>query len=115
MKKSDLKDLIKPIVKECINEVLIEEGLLTEVVSQVAAGMSTQRLVENNHAVSNSHNNDSRFDADERKMKQKASMNQNRQKLLDAIGRDSYNGVNLFEGTTPVSYTHLTLPTICSV
>ena len=101
MKKSDLKDLIKPIVKECINEVLIEEGLLTEVVSQVAAGMSTQRLVENNHAVSNSHNNDSRFDADERKMKQKVSMNQNRQKLLDAIGRDSYNGVNLFEGTTP--------------
>ena len=27
MKKSDLRDLIKPLVKECIQEVLIEEGM----------------------------------------------------------------------------------------
>ena len=27
MKKSDLKQLIKPLVKECIHEVLLEEGL----------------------------------------------------------------------------------------
>tara|TARA_A100001515_G_scaffold67105_1_gene53302 strand:- start:2065 stop:2487 length:423 start_codon:yes stop_codon:yes gene_type:complete len=101
MKKSDLKNLIKPIVKECINEVLIEEGLLTEVVSQVAAGMSNQRLVENSNAVSDSYHNNNHVDHSERKQKQQESMNRHRQKLLDAIGRDSYNGVNLFEGTTP--------------
>ena len=26
-----------------------------------------------------------------------------RKKLLDAIGKDAYNGVDLFEGTTPIS------------
>ena len=47
MNKTQLKALIKPVVKECIQEVLIEEGLLTEVVSQVAAGMNQQPIVEN--------------------------------------------------------------------
>ena len=46
MKKTQLKQLIKPLVKECIHEVLLEEGLLTEVVAQVTAGMSRQQLVE---------------------------------------------------------------------
>ena len=36
MKKADLKKLIKPLVKECIHEVLIEEGVLSNVVSEVA-------------------------------------------------------------------------------
>jgi hypothetical protein len=46
MNKSQLKKLIKPVVKECIQEVLIEEGLLTEVVSQVTAGLAKQPIVE---------------------------------------------------------------------
>ena len=36
MKKADLKQLIKPLVKECIHEVLLEEGLLSNVVAEVA-------------------------------------------------------------------------------
>ena len=49
MKKADLKKLIKPLVKECIHEVLIEEGVLSNVVSEVARGMQTQGnvVVEN--------------------------------------------------------------------
>ena len=46
MNKEQLKKLIKPVVKECIQEVLIEEGLLTEVVSQVAAGLVKPQIVE---------------------------------------------------------------------
>ena len=36
MKKNELKALIKPVVKECIHEVLLESGLLTNIVSEVA-------------------------------------------------------------------------------
>ena len=46
MKKSDLKQLIKPLVKECIHEVLIEEGLLSNVVAEVAKGMQGNLVVE---------------------------------------------------------------------
>ena len=38
MKKSDLKKLIKPIVKECIAEMLLEEGMLSSLISEVLQG-----------------------------------------------------------------------------
>ena len=40
------------------------------------------------------------------KMRRKRKQNQlqeNRKKMLDAIGKNAYNGVDLFEGTTPMS------------
>ena len=46
MKKTELKEIIKPLVKECIQEVLIEEGLLSNVVSEVVKGLGTQSIVE---------------------------------------------------------------------
>ena len=103
MNKTQLKKLIKPVVKECIQEVLIEEGLLTEVVSQVAAGMSRQPIVENKPK----KRNDKLFNED-LQMKRKTreankKLQEHRKKLLDSIGGDAYNGVDLFEGTTPLS------------
>ena len=95
MKKSDLKKLIKPIVKECINEVLIEEGLLTEVVSQVAQGMQTNTIVETVQSPPRKNT--------QRQVVAKNKISENRKKLLDIIGRDAYNGVDLFENTTPMT------------
>ena len=46
MKKTDLKKLIKPLVKECIHEVLLEEGLLSNVVSEVAKGLNTAPVIK---------------------------------------------------------------------
>ena len=46
MKKTDLKQILKPIVKECITEILIEEGLLSNVISEVAKGLQASQLVE---------------------------------------------------------------------
>lgn len=45
MKKDDLKRIIKPLVKECINEVLLEEGVLSNIVSEVALGMGASQQV----------------------------------------------------------------------
>ncbi len=89
MKKSDLKKIIKPLVKECIHEVLLEEGLLSNVVSEVAKGLNTAPVIREH-------------------VEQKQPPKQNhrdysndRRKLMDAIGNEAYNGVDLFEGTTP--------------
>ena len=102
MNKAQLKKLIKPVVKECIQEVLIEEGLLTEVVSQVAAGMKQQPIVENKQK----KNNDNLFNEDLQMKRKTREVNQklqeHRKKLLDSIGQDAYNGVDLFEGTEPM-------------
>ena len=102
MNKSQLKKLIKPVVKECIQEVLIEEGLLTEVVAQVATGMTRQPIVEN----TTKKNNDTLFNEDlqmQRKSREaNKKLQEHRRKLLDSIGNEAFNGVDLFEGTEPL-------------
>ena len=105
MNKTQLKKLIKPVVKECIQEVLIEEGLLTEVVAQVASGMSRKPIVENKPK----KRNDKLFNEDlqmQRKSREaNKKLQEHRRKLLDSIGGDAYNGVDLFEGTEPMRQT----------
>jgi len=100
MNKAQLKKLIKPVVKECIQEVLIEEGLLTEVVSQVAAGMTRQPIGENKKSKDNLFNEDLQMKRKTQEVNQK--LQEHRKKLLDSIGQDAYNGVDLFEGTEPM-------------
>jgi len=102
MNKSQLKKLIKPVVKECIQEVLIEEGLLTEVVAQVASGMSREPIVENKPKKRNNKlfNEDLQMQRKSREANQK--LQEHRKRLLDSIGNDAYNGVDLFEGTEPM-------------
>ena len=43
--------MIKPLVKECVQETLLSEGLLSNIVSEVAQGMGNQFLVENKEQV----------------------------------------------------------------
>ena len=52
MKKSEFKKLVKPIIKECISEVLLEEGLLSNVISEVVKGLNVGQIVEAKPAVS---------------------------------------------------------------
>jgi hypothetical protein len=101
MKKSDLKQLIKPLVKECIHEVLLEEGLLSNVVSEVARGLQGNLVVEAQQRQS------SNLIKEDLQMKRKAidsrvQMKEHRRKLMDAVGKDAYGGIDLFEGTEPI-------------
>jgi hypothetical protein len=96
MKKSDLKQLIKPLVKECIHEVLLEEGLLSNVVSEVAKGMQGSLITESSVQPAPRQK---ALSAPQTREK----ISEHRKKLMHAIGSDSYNGVNLFEDTAPLT------------
>ena len=105
MNKSDLKKLIKPLVKECINEVLLEEGLLSNVVSEVAKGLQQNVLVESKAEVSQKQEGPLFNDDLQMKRKNdeaKLKLKEHRQKLLESINKDAYNGIDLFEGTNPL-------------
>jgi len=99
MKKSELKKVLKPIVKECIQEALLEEGLLSNVIAEVVKGLgATQQPI-----VEQKQNNDEIKKLQlEEKQKRIQKINETRKSMLDAIGDSSYNGVDLFEGTTPI-------------
>tara|TARA_B100000282_G_C31299388_1_gene294866 strand:- start:52 stop:462 length:411 start_codon:yes stop_codon:yes gene_type:complete len=96
MKRADLKKVIKPLVKECIHEVLIEEGLLSNVVSEVAQGLQGNVIAEVATQPTPQPAIQKNFD------KQKINkLKDQKRRMLEAIGKDAYNGVDLFEGTTP--------------
>ena len=100
MKREELKKLIKPIVKECITESLIEEGILSSVVSEIMKGMAPT-IMESAPASAPApvrKNSRALQEAQERRLQQ---AKESRKQLLDAIGNDSYGGVDLFEGTAP--------------
>jgi len=94
MKKNELKKLLKPLIKECIKEVIFEEGSLSTIISEVIRGTSNlQPILEQKPDKTKLENKQRRLEEQKKK----------RKKMLDAIGKDAYNGVNLFEGTTPMA------------
>jgi hypothetical protein len=105
MKRSDLKKMLKPLIKECIKEVMFEDGILAGVIAEVARGLGNTTLVERQEEPrqrTRPSQDFSRMRIDSVR-EQKVKLNEQRQKLLNSIGSQAYNGVNLFEGTTPMA------------
>tara|TARA_R100000008_G_scaffold14215_1_gene6917 strand:+ start:1103 stop:1537 length:435 start_codon:yes stop_codon:yes gene_type:complete len=101
MKRSELKKLIKPLVKECVQETILNDGLLSNIVSEVAQGMGNQFLVENKEQVVPAMSNENSVRMEAMRAQKKEQLLETKKKLLDAIGKDAYGGVDIFEGTTP--------------
>ena len=100
MKKSEFKKLIKPIVNECIKESLIEDGLISGIIAEVVRGISSsQPIVES--APPKVDPTTERMKRNAFSKEQTGKLKEHKQKLMSAIGGTAYNGVNLFEGTTP--------------
>ena len=98
MNKNELKKVLRPLIKECIKEVIFEEGTLSTIISEVVKGTSANQIVyESKQPTKKLETNN---EAVERKRSQ---LLEQKRKMLDAIGKDAYNGVDLFEGTTPIS------------
>ena len=100
MKKDELKKILKPLIKECIKEVIFEDGTLSNIVSEVAQGLGRTPLVEAAPAVREVDNAAQREAMNTQRIQE---AQQRQQQLLSAIGTDAYGGVNVFEGTTPLS------------
>ena len=95
MKKSEFKE----IIKESVKEVLIEEGVLKNVISEVLKATGASKADQGlDHA-----KQFLKKDRKELEINQKQKLSETKKKMLDAIGKSSYGGVDLFEGTTPLS------------
>ena len=101
MKKADFKKIIKPLVKECINEVLVEQGVLSNIITEVVRGLqplqsgSPQKKPE--HA---SQLQLEQLDMHKRELEEQREimLRERKRKLLDAAGFES----NIFEGVDPL-------------
>ena len=88
MKKSELKN----IIKECVKEVIFEEGVLSGIVAEVAQGFGTATMIQEN--------------TNPPRTKPTPSV---KQEVLNAVARNSYEDIKgkfsnpkYFEGTSPI-------------
>ena len=109
MKKEDLKKVLKPIVKECVRESLYESGLLSSIIAEVVQGVMAGQAVLTESAPPKRTARKTKAApvvrepaAERRTAEKKAELRQQKKNLLDSIGKEAYNGVDLFEGTTPL-------------
>jgi len=93
MKKSELKN----IIKECVREVIFEEGVLANIVTEVAQGLGASQIVQERQVASTRQGSSQQIKA-------------TRKKMLDAVAANSYESVKnkfanpeLFEGTKPLT------------
>jgi len=99
MKRNDLKRKIKPIIKECIKELLLEEGVLSTVISEVMKGTSQSQELQASPKQTTIREQKTKRNINESKNK----LAETKKRMLDAIGKGAYAGVDLFENTAPLS------------
>ncbi len=95
MKKSELKS----IIKECVKEVLFEEGVLSNLVAEIAFGISKAQ----NTLVESAPKTDTRALQEAREQQEESrriKMLETKRKMLDAMGNSKM--ANVFEGTEPL-------------
>ena len=92
MKTNELKKVLKPLIKQCIKEVIYEEGVLSGIISEVLKGVDATPVIREKKTVAKSTNGVS-----------KKKLQEQRKRMMEAIGKGSYNVVDLFEGLDPVT------------
>ena len=98
MKKEEIKKILKPLIKECIKEVIFDDGTLSTVVSEVVKGLGNP-LTESRSSLP--QHVEQKLETDSQAKARRQKLQETRKKMLDAVGSSAYNGVNVFEGTTP--------------
>ncbi len=93
MKKTELKKVLRPLIKECIKEVIFEECILSGIITEVMRGVSnTESIVETK-----------RQPATRPPVQQQTQLHEERRQALSDINKSAYGGIDLFEGTAPLS------------
>jgi len=91
MKKSELKN----IIKECVKEVIFEEGVLSGIITEVVGGLNTATTLVENQPKSTKKANLDRQKIREALMGQPSSQN------YDEV-KQKFQDPALFEGTSPI-------------
>ena len=94
MKTNELKKVLKPLIKQTIREVLLEEGILSQVVSEVVRGMGAQTITEVKRGP----------DPAEIRKQEEALERQRQERikrLNESVGPIGA-GINVFENTKPI-------------
>jgi hypothetical protein len=101
MKKQELQKILKPLIKQCIKEVIFEEGVLSGLISEVVQGLGQQQtIVEAKQHVAQPVQQD--FSRQRVELQQEAAeaMETKKRKLEESMG-GGFKGI--FDSVEPIS------------
>ena len=99
MKKSELK----AIIKECVKEILFDEGVLSNLVAEVAMGITKAQSLMVETSQPSKPQLRTQDDIAEIQENKRKRLLETKRKMLDAMG--STKMANVFEGTEPLKST----------
>ena len=95
MNKNELKKVLKPLIKQTIREVILEEGLLSNIVAEVAKGLNGNLIAETKQKGPSKQEL-------ERRAEEAEKQRQDKIRRLNESMKSTIGGVNVFEGTAPI-------------
>ena len=95
MNKNELRKVLKPLIKQAVREVILEEGLLSNIVAEVAKGLNGNLIVETKQKGPSKQELERRAEEVEKQRQEKI-------RRLNESMKSTIGGVNVFEGTEPV-------------
>ena len=99
MKKSELK----AIIKECVKEILFDEGVLSNLVAEVAMGITKAQSLMVETSQPSKPQLRTQDDIAEIQENKRKRLLETKRKMLDAMGNTKM--ANVFEGTEPLKST----------
>tara|TARA_Y100000996_G_C22101956_1_gene470194 strand:- start:147 stop:530 length:384 start_codon:yes stop_codon:yes gene_type:complete len=92
MKSDEFKKILKPLIREAVREVILDEGILSNIVAEVAQGLQGEVLTESR----------SRKQKPETDYKQQQDLERDRQERIRKLNESS-NLPGVFSGTKEIS------------
>jgi len=98
MKKNEFKKILKPLIKECIKEVIFEEGVLSNLIKEVAVGIGSQQTIVETKAPEPEYD----FSRQRVELQEEASdaLKEKKRRLEESMGA-GFNGI--FDNVDPIS------------
>lgn len=101
MKKEELKKVLKPVIEECLKELIFEKGVLSSIISEVQ-GAPAQIVRESKQPATQSYQQNEQEFIRKKSAEAHNKLYEHKKKLMDAVGKQAYGGVNIFEGVQPM-------------
>lgn len=106
MKNEELKQVLKPLIKQCIKEVIFDDGVLSGIITEIVKGLHPQMLVSENTSPPIKSEEPDNHERDrlkeESRQAHRKEMEQQRRTLAESMG-GRFNGINVFENVSPIS------------
>ena len=96
MKANEFKKILKPLIEQTVREVLLQEGVLSNIVAEVAKGMR-QPIVENAKPITRKHDEESEF---EERQKYEKSRQERIKRLNESTGMNIFDNVEQINETS---------------